>query len=235
MSAFRSNLNSINNNVLKFARHNDAHSDDALEILLTNIYTAVPAAIIVESGVNYRTSTTDFQAWAIYYDPNQILNPAALNNLEIIAQFQPLDDVAYAGTYEVYNDAGLGFGGTNEYLVITSVDYQNTTVRPVINVANPLTTGQNINDVLNDIGIQNFILNSDNNFTIKWENSGVYSTNFSRGNNNTFLCSYGTIPSPLGQGVCVIDFPFGATVTGQPIPALATTGRWQILITDYNL
>jgi len=230
MSAFRSNLNSINNNVLQFARHNDTHSDDALEILLTNIYTAVPAAIIVQSGVNYRT--TDFQAWAIYYNPEDIFNPAAPNNIEIIDQFRTENNFAYTGTYEIYNEADLSLvPPVGDYLCLTSVDYQAPTVYDVLSTANPIETLGNV--VITDIwntNTQNGAITGS--FTIVYEVAGVFKVTTFEGSSLSIQQMFYAPSAPVDSSV--INPIQSLTVTGDPIPPHTTTGRYGILLNQYN-
>ena len=230
MSAFRSNLNSINNNVLQFARHNDTHSDDALEILLTNIYTAVPAAIIVQSGVNYRT--TDFQAWAIYYNPEQIFDPAAPNNLEIIDQFASENNFAYTGTYEIYNEIDLSLvPPVGDYLCLTSVDYQNPNVYDVLSAAIP-------NQILGNVVITDIWQNNTQNgavigsLTIVYEVAGILKITTFTGNSLVIQSFFNAPQAPVDSVVMNINQLL--TVTGDPLPPHTTTGRYGILLNQYN-
>ena len=166
MSAYRSNLNSISNNVLRFARHNDTHSNDALETLLTNIYTAVPAAIIVQSGVNWRT--TDFQAWAIYYNPEQIFDPAAPNLLEVISQVANENNFAYTGEFSIEDGATLGLPTPlNEYFCFTNIDYQAPGVADVVN-----TSIDVLSDVINSISEINLENKGRSEITFLWQSTG---------------------------------------------------------------
>jgi hypothetical protein len=226
MSAYRSNLNSISNNVLRFARHNDTHSNDALETLLTNIYTAVPAAIIVQSGVNWRT--TDFQAWAIYYNPEQIFDPAAPNLLEVISQVANENNFAYTGTFEIFNQADLGGATAGNFFCLTSVDYEAPGVYDVI------TPGlSSMEGLLNDISINNFNNTGAADITILWESAGVVnSTTFSPlpGNAAQYMAVSGSTPVDL----IVMIWKGSGTITGDAIPAHGTTGRYGILLNQYN-
>jgi hypothetical protein len=230
MSKFRSNLNSINNNVLKFARHNNTHSNDALATLLTNIYTSTPAAIIVETGVNYRSATSDFQAWAIYYNPENIYNPAAPDNLELISQYQPENNYAYTGTFEIFNQADLGGATPGNFFCLTAVDYQAPGVYDVI--TNGLNT---LADVLNDIAINNFNNTGVADITIIWENTGVIKkTTFSP--LPTSSAQYMAVSSGGTPVECsVMVWKGGGTITGDAIPAHTTTGRYGILLNQYTI
>lgn len=233
MSAYRSNLNSINNNVLKFARHNDAHSDDALEILLTNIYTANPAAVIVQSGVNWRT--TDFQAWAIYYNPEQIFNPAAPNKLEIIDQFTTENNFAYTGTFTIYDETGFVFSSpAGNYFTIETIDYQAPGVFPVNDYANPFEA---LSTVLSTIAGTNAINPQILQYAIsfEWEISGVtYRALFDAVVGSGNLFSIYTQLTPAGTQNVTVILPQGGVITGDPLPALGATGRWGLLLNQYN-
>jgi hypothetical protein len=228
MSKFRSSLDTINNNVLKFARHNDAHSNDALRILLENVYTLAPAAIIVETGVNYRSATTDFQAWAIYYNPENIFNPAAPNVLELVSQFQQVNNFAYTGTFEIFNEIDLDAFPTGDYFCLTSVDYQAPAVFDVINSG--ITS---LADVLNDISINNFNNTGAADITILWESTGVIkTTTFSPlpGNASQYMAEANGLPINLTLMLPKV----GGTITGDAIPPHTTTGRFGILLNQYN-
>jgi hypothetical protein len=228
MSKFRSSLDTINNNVLKFARHNDAHSNDALRILLQNVYTAAPAAIIVETGVNYRSATSDFQAWAIYYNPENIFNPAAPNVLELVSQFQPVNNFAYTGTFEIFDQADLGGATAGDFFCLTSVDYQAPGVFDVITPG--ITT---LADVLNDISINNFNNTGAADITIIWESTGVIKkTTFSPLPGHAAQYMAVANGSPVDSTVLI--WKGGGTITGDAIPPHTTTGRFGILLNQYN-
>lgn len=232
MGKFRSNLNSINNNALQFARHNDAHSNDALETLLTNIYTAAPEAVIIETGVNYRTATTDFQAWAIYYNPMQIFNPAAPNKLELISQLEEFNYYAYTGTFEIFDQADLGAGvvPAGNYFCLTSVDYQSVSVYDVLIEPVPV---QKLGDIIQQITESNFARTGVASITIVYEVAGgFYITTFDdQSGGGTQIGSYQ--PLPVDNFIMAAD---GAVViTGDPIPAHGTTGRFGILLNQYTI
>jgi hypothetical protein len=229
MGKFRSNLNSINNNVLKFARHNDTHSNHALETLLTNIYTAAPAAIIVETGVNYRSTTNDFQAWAIYYNPENIYNPAAPNLLELVNQYQPENNYAYTGTFEIYDQTDINGIVAGDFFCLTSVDYQAPGVFDAI--SGGVTT---LEQPLNDISINNKATTGTAGISIVYEVGGtLYTTTFDPepGSGAQYLAVGGGIPV---QNVCLL-WKGGGTITGDPIPAHTTTGRYGILLNQYTI
>ena len=231
MSKFRSNLNSINNNALLFARHNDAHSDDALEILLTNIYTAAPEAVIVETGVNYRTATTDFQAWAIYYNPMQIFNPAAPNKLELINQLQEFNYYAYTGTFEIFDETDIPTLPAGDYFCLTSVDYQAVGVFDVLSTGSPQETMAD--DVINPISINNKAVTGAATITIVWEvGGGFYITTFSPepGDGAQYMATAEGSPS-----CSVMLWKNNGTITGDAIPAHGTTGRYGILLNQYTI
>jgi hypothetical protein len=226
MSIYRSSLASINNNVLQFARHNDINANIALKTVLTNIYTATPNAIIVQSGVNWRT--TDFQAWATYYNPDYIFNPAAPNNLEIISQLETENNFAYTGTFEVFNQADLGGATAGNFFCLKSVDYQAPGVYDVI------TPGlSSMEGLLNDIAINNFNNTAAADITILWDSAGVVNTTtFSPlpGNAARYMAVSGNTP----VDVIVMLWKGSGTITGTAIPARTTTGRYGILLNQYN-
>jgi hypothetical protein len=229
MTKFRSNLNSINNNALLFARHNDTHSNDALQTLLTNIYTAAPESVIVETGVNYRSATSDFQAWAIYFNPMQIFNPAAPNKFELVSQLQDFNYYAYTGTFEIFNDTQLGVTTPGDYFCLTSVDYQATGVFDVI-----LSGLSSLEGVLNDIAVNNYNLTGSPKITIVWELSGgLYFTTFDTlpGHGAQYMAVSSNVPLDL----IVLLWKGGGTITGDAIPAHGTTGRFGILLNQYTI
>jgi hypothetical protein len=223
MTAYRSNENSLTNSALKFARHNDAHSNDALEILLTNIYTATPEAIIVQSGVNYRA--TDFQAWAIYYDPTQIFNPAKPNKFEVISQVANENPYAYTGTYEIFNETDIGGGiPVGDYFCITSVDYQAEGVYDIINSINPMSA---LAGLIVKISDTNFINTGVRNITVNYEDAGILVQ-------STFEGSPVSEFEAAPVDNCAFLVTNGGTITGHPLPAHTTSGRFGILLSQYN-
>jgi hypothetical protein len=104
MSSFISNIESLNSLALLSARQNDTHSDDAILNLIGTIYTATPNAVIVQSGVNYRVTTNDFQAWALYYNPD-VLSAYSVdgigNTLQVLASNLSSNNYIQVGTYQV--------------------------------------------------------------------------------------------------------------------------------------
>jgi len=233
MATFRSNLDSINNAALVTARANDTHSNDALLTLLTNIYTAVPSAVIVEQGVNYRVATSDFQAWAIYYNPDTLYNPAEPSNLEIISQYQPLNIWAYTGTFTIYDETEVGNGvPVGEYFVIDGVDYQGSGVIDVLNSASPLVT---ISEVLQQIGVQNFNEIGTVSVVLNWEDAGIkYETTFDATTGvYTTVCNDYVLA--VNSQIAAVMLPDGGITFGQALPGNGTTGRWGLLLTNYNI
>jgi len=110
MSAFITNLESINNAGIQSARHNDTHSNDAYFLLITDIYTNTPNAIIVNSGVNYRVTTNDFQAWALYFNPDQISSYGVNNICEILAASGTPLPYIQSGDYQIITNPSTLIG-----------------------------------------------------------------------------------------------------------------------------